>query len=57
MDRIELLSPAGDLERLKVTLTYGADAVYIGEQKEDLRVFDIEKYIYGLFKNMEEENE
>ena len=31
MDRIELLSPAGDLERLKVTLTYGADAVYIAE--------------------------
>ena len=30
MDRIELLSPAGDLERLKVTLLYGADAVYIG---------------------------
>ena len=28
--RIELLSPAGDLERLKVTLLYGADAVYIG---------------------------
>ena len=30
MDRIELLSPAGDIERLKVTLLYGADAVYIG---------------------------
>ena len=28
--KIELLSPAGDLERLKVTLLYGADAVYIG---------------------------
>ena len=37
MDRIELLSPAGDLERLKVTLTYGADAVYIGGQKYSLR--------------------
>ena len=30
MKKIELLSPAGDLERLKVTLLYGADAVYIG---------------------------
>ena len=37
MDRIELLSPAGDLERLKVTLLYGADAVYIGGEKYNLR--------------------
>lgn len=37
MDRIELLSPAGDIERLKVTLLYGADAVYIGGQKYSLR--------------------
>ncbi len=29
--------------------------VGLGEQKEDLRVFDIEKYIYGLFKDVEEE--
>ena len=35
--RIELLSPAGDLERLKVTLLYGADAVYIGGEKYSLR--------------------
>jgi len=26
----ELLAPAGDLERLKIALLYGADAVYIG---------------------------
>lgn len=37
MTRVELLSPAGDLERLKVTLLYGADAVYIGGQKYSLR--------------------
>ena len=39
MDRkkVELLSPAGDLERLKVTLLYGADAVYIGGEKYNLR--------------------
>ena len=35
--RIELLSPAGDLERLKVTLLYGADAVYFGGEKYSLR--------------------
>lgn len=28
--------------------------VGLGEKKEDLRTFDIEKYIYGLFKGMEE---
>lgn len=35
--KIELLSPAGDMERLKVTLLYGADAVYIGGEKYSLR--------------------
>ena len=51
MDRIELLSPAGDLERLKVTLTYGADAVYVGGQKYSLRAnatnFSIEEIKEG----------
>ena len=37
MKKIELLSPAGDLERLKVTLLYGADAVYFGGEKYNLR--------------------
>lgn len=37
MTKVELLSPAGDLERLKVTLLYGADAVYIGGEKYSLR--------------------
>ena len=27
--QIELLSPAGDMERLKMSLAYGADAVYL----------------------------
>lgn len=27
--------------------------VGLGEKKEDLKIFDIEKYIYGLFKDME----
>jgi putative protease len=34
---IELLSPAGDLEKLKIALYYGADAVYIGGQNYSLR--------------------
>ena len=35
--RIELLSPAGDLERLKIACIYGADAVYIGGKEFSLR--------------------
>lgn len=30
MKKPELLAPAGDLERLKIALLYGADAVYLG---------------------------
>ena len=35
--RPELLAPAGDLERLKIALKYGADAVYIGGPLLNLR--------------------
>ena len=35
--KVELLSPAGDLERLKIALLYGADAVYIGGPLLNLR--------------------
>jgi len=31
MKKIELLSPAGNLEKLKIAFAYGADAVYGGE--------------------------
>lgn len=34
---MELLAPAGDLEKLKFALHYGADAVYIGGQNFSLR--------------------
>lgn len=34
---IELLAPAGDLEKLKVALLYGADAVFVGGQNFSLR--------------------
>ena len=29
MTKLELLSPAGDMERLKMSVLYGADAVYL----------------------------
>ncbi|MTI71213.1 MAG: U32 family peptidase [Firmicutes bacterium] len=34
---IELLAPAGNLEKLKMAIIYGADAVYIGGEKFGLR--------------------
>ena len=37
INRPELLAPAGDLERLKIALLYGADAVYIGGPLLNLR--------------------
>lgn len=37
IDKPELLAPAGDLERLKVALLYGADAVYCGGPAFGLR--------------------
>ncbi len=35
----ELLAPAGDMERLKIALAYGADAVYLGGKNFGLRAF------------------
>lgn len=37
MNKIELLSPAGDMEKLKTALYFGADAVYIGGKSFSLR--------------------
>ena len=37
MKKVELLSPAGDLERLKFAYLYGADACYIGGHDFSLR--------------------
>ncbi|MDD2505433.1 MAG: U32 family peptidase [Bacilli bacterium] len=34
---VELLSPAGDIEKLKMAIHYGADAIYIGGQNYSLR--------------------
>ena len=37
MKKLELLAPAGDLEKLKIAAIYGADAVYFGGQAFSLR--------------------
>ena len=37
MNKIELLAPAGNLEKAKIALLYGADAVYVGGKSFSLR--------------------
>lgn len=37
MNNVELLAPAGDLERLKLAFLYGADACYVGGRDFSLR--------------------
>ncbi len=50
--KIELLAPAGDLEKLKIAIDYGADAVYLGGEMFSLRAgagnFTREKLIEGI---------
>ena len=52
MKKIELLAPAGNLEKLQYAIMYGADAVYIGGKKLGLRAsadnFDIDDMKAGV---------
>ncbi len=52
MSKIELLAPAGNLEKLKMAVLYGADAVYFGGQNFGLRAgaknFDLEDIEEGV---------
>lgn len=61
MKKPELLAPAGDLERLKIALLYGADAVYIGgtfnlrANADNFKIDEIEKgviYAHNLNKKV-----
>lgn len=52
MTNIELLAPAGDLQKLKMAIIYGADAVYLAGQNFGLRAaaknFSIDDMVEGL---------
>ncbi|RLA73701.1 MAG: collagenase-like protease [Epsilonproteobacteria bacterium] len=48
--KAELLSPAGNLEKLKIALAYGADAVYGGVSHFSLRLRSGKEFTYESFK-------
>ncbi|MDR0762774.1 MAG: U32 family peptidase [Campylobacteraceae bacterium] len=48
--RSELLSPAGNFEKLKIALAYGADAVYGGVSHFSLRIRSGKEFTYESFK-------
>ncbi len=50
MKKVELLSPAGDFEKLKIAINYGADAVYAGVSHFSLRCHSGKEFDYETFK-------
>jgi putative protease len=49
MKKAELLSPAGDFEKLKIAIAYGADAVYAGVSHFSLRCHSGKEFNYENF--------
>jgi len=50
MSKVELLSPAGNLEKLKIAFAYGADAVYGGVSHFSLRIRSGKEFTFESFK-------
>ena len=50
MIKTELLSPAGNIEKLKIALAYGADAVYGGVSHFSLRIRSGKEFTYESFE-------
>jgi len=57
LTKLDGTAKGGIVLAIKDTTGIPVKFVGLGERKEDLKTFDIEKYIYGLFKGMEENNE
>ena len=52
LTKLDGTAKGGIVLAIKDIVSIPVKFVGLGEKKEDLRVFDIEKYIYGLFKDM-----
>ena len=53
LTKLDGTAKGGIVLAIKDSVKIPVKFVGLGEKKEDLKVFDIEKYIYGLFKDME----
>lgn len=49
--KVELLSPAGNFEKMKIAFAYGADAVYGGVSHFSLRIRSGKEFTYETFKD------
>ena len=54
LTKLDGTAKGGIVLAIKESVNIPVKFIGLGEKKEDLRVFDVEKYIYGLFKDMEE---
>ena len=52
LTKLDGTAKGGIVLAIKESVGIPVKYIGLGEQKEDLRTFDIEKYIYGLFKTM-----
>lgn len=52
LTKLDGTAKGGIVLAIKEEVNIPVKYVGLGESKEDLQVFDIEKYIYGLFKDM-----
>lgn len=54
LTKLDGTAKGGIVLAIKESVGIPVKYIGLGEQKEDLRTFDIEKYIYGLFKELDE---
>ena len=52
LTKLDGTAKGGIVFAIKEEVNIPVKFVGLGEQKEDLKVFDIENYIYGLFKDL-----
>ena len=52
LSKLDGTAKGGIVLAIKETVNIPVKFVGLGEQFDDLRVFDVEKYIYGLFKDL-----
>ncbi len=57
LTKLDGTAKGGIVLAIKENVGIPVKLIGLGEKQEDLKTFDIEKYIYGLFKDVEDQNE